>query len=90
MLTFQPCPLWRRRYPRGVLSEHERAIYLVLLWHLGRPVALSTLLDVIYGNDPSGGPACAEDVIRVQVCHLRRKLVLRIETRRGFYRLLPD
>lgn len=48
------------------------------------------IVDALWGDDPDGGPLCAEEVIRTYICNLRKK-GFRIRTLYGQgYLLLVD
>lgn len=39
-----------------------------------RPISHAGLLQVVYGDDPDGGPMTADHVIGVMACRLRKEL----------------
>ena len=41
-----------------------------------RRLRMPALVEAAYFDDPNGGPDAAEDVIRVHLCHVRKKLPL--------------
>lgn len=57
-------PLSRRE--RKIIAAAERA------GHIGIPT--SHLVDLIYADDPDGGPEGASKVVNVQICRLNKKL----------------
>lgn len=38
-----------------------------------RIVSLDHLVEALWGDDPGGGPLCAEEVLRTYVCKLRKQ-----------------
>lgn len=56
------------------LSGHERRIALSLAGNFGHVVAMATLIDAVYGDDPEGGPLTADVIIKVMLVRLRRRL----------------
>ena len=61
------------------LSPTESVIMACLL-SAKTSVTIKELIDVVYGDDPEGGPLAASNCIRVMMCNLRRKL-----QRKGVY-----
>ena len=75
----------------GDLSPTHQIIMRRLAKEPGHWVANADLLDAMYGNRPSGGPEYAQQVLRVQVHHLKKKLapyLLGIEQKVGFRMLV--
>jgi DNA-binding winged helix-turn-helix (wHTH) protein len=58
-------------------------------------VSCDALVELLWGDDPNGGPITAEAAVKVRISHLRRALIgsaLRIDTmyRRGWRMVLED
>lgn len=57
------------------MIEHLTPTQRVIAWRFceGRCVSLNEIIDMLYGNDPDGGPNNASNVIYTQMISLRRK-----------------
>lgn len=53
------------------LAPKPAALYWLLRWHEGRPVAMETIRDVLWGGDPAGGPLTADLCIKVYAHRIR-------------------
>lgn len=61
-------------------------LFRLLARNLNRYMAVRAIVDAVYFDDPNGGPACANNNIRVMICTHRHKLTalgLRIESQNG-------
>lgn len=56
------------------MSPLMRRLFWALRWHEGRAVSYEALTDVLWGDDPAGGPLWPEVNIRVYVHRMRRLL----------------
>jgi tetratricopeptide (TPR) repeat protein/DNA-binding SARP family transcriptional activator len=66
-----PVELWADGKRHDLGSRKERCVLAVLLWELGRPIAASTLIDQVWGDDP---PAKPLDSLYSNVSRLRSRL----------------
>lgn len=64
--------LWRRLADRLRIRRMEARLLALLVERAPRSISASDIIDVLWGDDPDGGPA--EQSIRVRVCYLRRRL----------------
>lgn len=64
--------LWRRLADRLRIRRMEARLLALLVERAPRSMAAGDIIDVLWGDDPNGGPAAQS--IRVRVCYLRRRL----------------
>lgn len=63
-------------------------LYQTLLWHRGRHVPYVVLAEVLWGDDPDGGPLVVNNIIAILVTRLRKQGVP-LDTRYAFGVMLP-
>lgn len=68
-------------HPRHNLARFR--LRQALMWHLDRWVPYTHLIDVVWGNDPDGGPLMARGVLGIHIMNLRRE-GYRIESRHSY------
>lgn len=56
------------------LGRRQRRIVELYLKRFGRWVSTDALLDVLWDDDPDGGPVTARQTLAVQIHHIRRRL----------------
>lgn len=80
------------------LSRGQKNIVDALAAIYPRRIYINDLVDNVYAFDPNGGPDNARQVVRTQICHLRKRLpsfgwtipqINGQQGQRGFYRLMP-
>ncbi|MBA8821474.1 hypothetical protein BRY73_16270 [Ochrobactrum sp. P6BS-III] len=80
------------------LSRGQKNIVDALAAIYPRRIYINDLVDNVYAFDPNGGPDNARQVVRTQICHLRKRLpsfgwmipqTNGQQGQRGFYRLMP-
>lgn len=82
MSAICPCcnrPMEASKAPLDALAAapiwgQQRTILDALAEAYPRFVQTSFIIDRLYGDDPNGGPICADNIIANRVVHLRRKL----------------
>lgn len=81
---------WKDQLLIGYISGPRKAVGLRMLAFLmlGRRLSTDELVQILYGDDESGGPDNARHVISATLCVLRRKVLARapavsIETVQG-------
>ncbi len=62
-------PLRVRKLP----TTHPRILLQALLWQLDRFIPYDAIIDLLWGDDPDGGPLNAQNVIAVMVHRLRQQ-----------------
>lgn len=72
----------------GRRMSQERVLLQTLLWHRGYYVPYSVIVEVLWGDDPDGGPLQANSIIAILVTRLRKRGVP-LETRYAFGIMLP-
>ena len=84
------------REPNPLLWPPQPAkIFIMLQCAGGAPVSVPALIEGIWGDDEDGGPLAAMDIIKTQICRIRKRLAgsrFRIVTvpRRGYRLVLRD
>ena len=63
----------RNRYSKPVNRSIGARFRQLLLWRLGRLCTHEMIFDVLWGDDPSGGPMNALNNVKVLVCRLRKR-----------------
>ena len=63
-------------------STHPQILYQALLWQLDRFIPYDAAIDLLWGNDPDGGPLHAKNVLAI-IVHRLRKQGYKIETWSG-------
>jgi len=56
------------------IGPHAKQVLRHLMDNFGRHVTNDELIHVLYGHDDEGGPLTAENIIRLHVTHLRKRL----------------
>ncbi len=64
-------------------TKHPQVLLQALLWQLDRFISYDAIVDLLWGNDPDGGPLCAKNIIAVTIHRLRQE-GHKIETEHGF------
>lgn len=72
-------PVAGSRMPVEMLLEmriggKRRRLLTELVRAYPKPVTRDALIASLYGDDPNGGPLCAEEIINILVSHLRKQL----------------
>ncbi len=64
-----------------ISADAEPPVYLSktekLIWNIVRRfpgVGIDRLVDLLYGDDQNGGPDCAINTVRTQICQLNKRL----------------
>lgn len=84
--------VWSFVSPSGTairLTTEQGTLLSVLLGRYGKPVLRETLYDVLWGDDPEGGPDAPEKVMDVQLSKIRktcRSLGITFETKSNYDR----
>lgn len=66
-------PVWLGPYIRD-LTPQQQIIYDILARSFGRRVSSDLIREVVYSDDPDGGPDDARNVVVVQIYQLRLRL----------------
>lgn len=59
---------------RRALTKSQAEILAAMLKRFAHVTRYTAIEALLWGNDIDGGPATARDVIKVQMCHIRRKM----------------
>lgn len=88
------CPACGYPLPEAVwlngLSGQKRRLGEIILRAGQRGIHFDILIDMLYGDDPEGGPLHARAVLKTVICRLNKQLVhfgVRIHCRADFWRL---
>ncbi len=54
-------------------TKHPQVLLQALLWQLDRYISLEAAIDLLWGNDPDGGPLYAKNIVAVTIHRLRQE-----------------
>jgi len=58
----------------GLRRPQHRVIAEALIKAYPRPLSRDRLIELLYGDDPDGGPEGAGNIVTVRIAHLRKEL----------------